>query len=325
MKSVRWGILGAGRIAQAFVRDFPLLENAELIAVASGDEQRAKSFASKYGIPVTMSHEAMYVSGEIDAVYISTTHNFHYQHALQCLLNGKAVLCEKPITVNDSQFRHLARVAAEKKVFLMEAMWTCFLPAIQKAKEWIKEDRAGKLTLFQCDFGFVMNPDPNGRLFNPQLAGGALLDLGVYPVALAGYFTGQVPQKILASGTFTNTGVDETLAIIMQYHGITASLSTSLTAQLSNAVRIYGDNGFIEIPVFWKASSASLYDKEGGMQETFEDGRSSHGFIYEMQHANDLILAGELQSPLMTHERSNQTQEALIEIRRQVGLRYPGE
>jgi predicted dehydrogenase len=272
-----------------------------------------------------MSHEAMYVSGEIDAVYISTTHNFHYEHALQCLLNGKAVLCEKPITVNDRQFRHLARVATEKKVFLMEAMWTCFLPAIQKAREWVHDQRAGRLTLFQCDFGFAMNPDPNGRLFNPQLAGGALLDLGVYPVAMAGYFTGQVPKKILASGTFTNTGVDETLAIILQYGGITASLSTSLSAQLNNAIRIYGDRGHIEIPDFWKASTASLFDKEGNMQETYEDGRSSHGFIYEMQHATDLVLTGELQSPLMTHQRSNQNQEILMEIRRQVGLQYPGE
>jgi predicted dehydrogenase len=325
MNTVRWGILGAGRIAHAFVRDFPLLQNAELIAVASGDEERAKNFALKNGIPVTMNHEAMYQAAGIDAVYIATTHNFHYEHALQCLMNGKAVLCEKPITVNDRQFRHLARVAAEKKVFLMEAMWTCFLPAIQKAKEWVDDQRAGKLTLMQCDFGFAMNPDPTGRMYNPMLAGGALLDLGVYPVAMAGYFTGQAPHKILASGTFTNTGVDETLAIILQYQEITASLCTSLCAQLSNAIRIYGDKGFIEIPTFWKASTASLYDKDGGMQETFEDGRNSHGFIYEMQHANDLILAGELQSPLMTHERSNQTQETLMEIRKQVGLHYPFE
>lgn len=325
MKTVRWGILGAGRIANAFVRDFTLMENAELVAVASADENRAKAFAEANGIPQALNYRALYESNDIDAVYIATTHNFHYEQVLECLQHGKAVLCEKPITVNDQQFKQLAKVAAENKVFLMEAMWTYFLPAVQKAKEWVNEKLIGEIRLLQSDFGFAMEKNLEGRMYNPRLAGGALLDLGVYPVSMAYFFTGLRPETIQASGTFTETGVDETLSIILKYKNGTASLCTSLITQLGNATRIYGEKGFIEIPNFWKAGSASLYDKEGNLLESYDDGRSSHGFIYEMQNANDKILGGQLQSDIVPHSRSNEVQETMTEIRRQIGLKYPFE
>jgi len=325
MNIVRWAILGAGKIAHSFVRDFPLLEHAELVAVASSNRQRAETFAAECKIPQAMDYEQLYNSSSIDAVYIATTHNFHYEQVLQCLLHGKSVLCEKPVTVNDSQWKKLASTAAEKKVFLMEAMWTYFLPAVQKAKEWVDQKLVGELQLIQSDFGFAMGKNPLGRMYNPELAGGALLDLGIYPVAIARFFTGVEPLKIHATGTLTETGVDETLSISLQYDNCTASLCTSLSAQLCNATRIYGNLGFIEIPAFWKASSASLYDKEGILLESYQDGRSSHGFIYEMQHATDMILSGSLQSPVMDHCVTNGIQETLTEIRRQIGLKYPFE
>ncbi len=325
MKSVRWGILGAGKIAHSFVKDFPLLENAELVAVASSSAERAARFAAETNIPQALSYNELYNSRDIDAVYIATTHNFHYDQILQSLLHGKHVLSEKPITVNDEQFSHLAQVAAEQQVFLMEAVWTYFLPAIKKAKEWVDEKRLGEIRLLQSDFGFVVEKKLAGRMYNPKLAGGALLDLGIYPVSAAYYFLGQLPKTIKASATFTETGVDETVAIILQYENLLATLSASLISHPLNSTRIYGEKGYIEIPTFWKATTATLYDRDGNLLESYDDGRTSHGFIYEMQHANEKILAGELQSDIIPHSRSLAIQQTLTEVRRQIGFKYPFE
>ncbi|CAN5672607.1 Gfo/Idh/MocA family oxidoreductase [soil metagenome] len=325
MKTVRWAILGAGKIAHSFVKDFPLMQNATLVAVASSDPERAKHFAAECGIPAWLTYEELYNNTEIDAVYIATTHNFHFEQTRQCLLHGKAVLCEKPITVNASDFKTLMALAKEKQLFLMEAMWTYFLPAVQKAKAWVDEGRIGKLKVIQSDFAFAMEKKPEGRMYNPKLAGGALLDLGIYPIAMTYCFTGTRPEKVITTGTLTETGVDETIGMLFQYGDITATLFTSMVTHMVNTTRIFGEAGYIEIPEFWKAKQARLIDKDHKLLETFDDGRSSHGFIYEMQHANDMILAGNLQSPIMPHSRSNDIQETMMEVRRQVGVVYPFE
>ena len=322
---IRWAILGAGRIANAFAKDFPLMQNAELVAVASSDKERAGNFAKEYHIPKALNHDELYNSDEIDAVYIATTHNFHFEQALKCLQNGKAVLCEKPITVNDTEFKKLMAVSREKHVFLMEAMWTYFLPAIQKAKQWLYEGRIGKLKVIQADFAVPMEKNMEGRMYNPNLAGGSLLDLGVYPIALAYYFIDKVPGKIVASGAMTNTGVDERLAMIFQYGDVTATLFTSFITRMDNKFRLFAEEGCIELPYFWKAGSAKLYDKDNNLKETFEDNRTSHGFIFEMQHANDMILEGKIESNVIPQSRSNNIQETMMEIRNQIGLKYPFE
>lgn len=322
---IRWAILGAGKIANAFAKDFPLMQNAELAAVASGDKERAANFSKEYHIPKAISHDELYNSNEIDAVYIATTHNFHFEQALKCLQSGKAVLCEKPITVNDSEFKKLMAVSKEKNVFLMEAMWTYFLPAMQKAKQWLDEGRIGKLKVLQADFAFPMEKNIEGRMYNPNLAGGALLDLGIYPIAMSYYFTNTVPAKITASGILTNTGVDERLGMIFQYENCTADLFTSMVNRMDNTFKLFGEDGYIEIPDFWKAGSVKLFDKEFNPVETFEDNRTAHGFIFEMQHANDMVMAGNIESPVIPHSRSNDIQETMTEVRKQIGLKYPFE
>lgn len=322
---IRWAILGAGRIANAFAKDFPLMQNAELVAVASADKEKATNFAKEYNIPKAISHDELYNSDDIDAVYIATTHNFHFEQAMKCLQNRKSVLCEKPITVNDSEFKKLASVSKDKNVFLMEAMWTYFLPAIQKARQWLDEGRIGKLKVIQADFAFSMEKKLEGRMYNPNLAGGALLDLGVYPVALAYYFTNAVPEKITASGALTKTGVDERLCMIFQYENFTADLFTSMVSRMNNTFKLFGEEGYIEIPDFWKTGSARLFDKEFNQVEIYEDHRTSHGFIFEMQHANDKILAGNIESDIIPHSRSNDIQETMVEVRKQIGLKYPFE
>lgn len=322
---IRWAILGAGRIANAFAKDFPLMQHADLVAVASSNKERGAIFAKQYNIPNVLSHDQLFNSEEIDAVYIATTHNFHFEQALKSLQIGKSVLCEKPITVNDTEFKKLMEVSKEKNIFLMEAMWTYFLPAIKKAKQWLNEGRIGKLKVVQANFAVPMEKNMEGRMYNPNLAGGSLLDLGVYPIALAQYFVGRVPEQIIASGAMTDTGVDERLGIIFQYRDVTATLFTSFVTRMDNKFKLFGEDGCIELPYFWKAGSAKLFDKDNNLKETFEDNRTSHGFIFEMQHANDLILDEKIESPVIPHSRSNDIQEAMMEVRNQIGLKYPFE
>jgi predicted dehydrogenase len=155
-REIRWGMIGAGHISNAFIKDFQLMKNAELVAVATSDHNRGKAFAEKHNIPIACTYQELYDSNKVDAVYISTTHNYHYEQSLACLKSGKAVLCEKPITVNITECNELIKVAKAQNVFLMEAMWTYFLPAINKARQWIDEGRIGKLKVIQADFGFAM-------------------------------------------------------------------------------------------------------------------------------------------------------------------------
>lgn len=323
--TVRWGILGAGNIAHAFVNDFKWMERASLVAIASADPLRAKAFAKRYSIPEAMSYDDLYRHKEIDAVYIATIHHLHFEQVLECLHSGKAVLCEKPITINDNQFKILANLSKQKKVFLMEAMWTYFLPAIVKAKRWIDDDRIGKIKVIQADFAYPMNRVTQAKLFDRNLAGGSLLELGIYPIALAYYFTCRDPEKIMSTANLTNSGVDEQLAMTFQYVDATASLFSSIVTRMTNTGRIFGEKGYIEIPDFWRAIECKLFDHQFNLIESFQDNRTSHGFIYEMQHANNCILEGEYDSPIMPHSRSYSIQKSMTEIRTQIGLKYPME
>lgn len=323
--NVRWAILGAGKIAHKFAQDFAATERGALVAVAARDKVRAQEFAAQYNIPNVYTYEALYKSAAVDAVYIATTHNFHYEQALACLNNNKAVLCEKPVTINDGEFKKLAAVAKEKAVFLMEAMWTFFLPAFQRAQAWLQEGRIGALKAIQADFGFAMPYDPQGRLFNPALAGGALLDIGVYNTAVATFFTHNKPDTIAAIGVLGKTGVDETTGILLKYGAVSASLLCSIVTRLPNKARLFGETGSIEIPYFWKARSATLFNGEYEIVETFDDSRSTWGYNFEIQEATDAIRNGALESRIIPHATSALLQEIMTEVRRQIGFTYPME
>jgi predicted dehydrogenase len=324
-KKIRWGILGAGHIAQSFVKDFPLLQNAELVAVAARDKERAKVFAAAHNIKLAYSYDELYNCNEVDAVYVSTTHNFHFEQSKQCLQHSKAVLCEKPVTINDTEFKELAALSKEKNIFLMEAMWTYFLPAIIKAQQWVNEGRIGELKVIQADFAFPMEKNIEGRMYSPILAGGALLDLGVYNVALATLFMNRKPDSITATGVLTQTGVDANTAMLLNYGDTVATLCTSMVTRMTNKLRLFGEKGYIEIPEFWRAKTVTLYDNDYQVTEAFDDERTSHGFIYQMQHATDKILNKEIESNIIPHKRSNEIQEIMTEVRRQIGVRYPSE
>jgi predicted dehydrogenase len=207
----------------------------------------------------------------------------------------------------------------------MEAMWMYFLPALQQAKAWLDEGRIGTLKLIQADFGFAMPFEPEGRLFNPALAGGGLLDLGVYALAFANYFTSSKPDGIAASGIIGSTGVDETTTVALQYPTFVASLTTSITTRLRNKALLFGDAGFIELPDFWKAPAATLYNGEHEVVETFKDDRTTWGYNFEIQEATDAILNGALESTVVPHATSLHLQELMTEVRRQLRFKYPME
>lgn len=324
-KKVRWGIIGAGNIAQSFIKDFPLVKNAELIAIAASDKERAKLFAATHNIPLAFTYEELYKCDEVDAVYISTTHNFHFEQSLKCIQHGKAVLCEKPITINDAECKQLTALSKEKKVFLMEAMWTYFLPALIKAQHWVNENKIGGLKVIQADFSFAVEKNLTGRMYNPQLAGGALLDLGVYNVALATFFMNRKPESITATGILTQTGVDATTTMLLNYGNTVATLCNSMVTRMANKLCLFGETGYIEIPDFWRTRSCKLFDKDFNLIEVYDDERTSHGFIYQMQHATDKILANEIESNIIPHQRSIEIQEIVTEVRRQIGFKYPME
>ncbi len=325
VKKVRWGILGSGSIANQFAIDFKAVKNAEIVAVASPNSDHAKRFADKFSIPHILTIEELYNSDQVDAVYIAVPHNFHFEHSLACMKHGKAVLCEKPITLNDTEFKKLARVANEEQVFLMEALWTYFLPAIKKAKEWIEEGKIGSLQLIQADFSFYSEFEPLGRLYNPMLAGGALLDIGIYPIAFASYFMNRKPDEMKVSAIIGDSNVDEFIGMIFKYGEVSSLLFSSLRFNSPTKGILTGDKGSIEIPDFFKARSAQLYNADHQLVKSFTDKRKTIGYNYEIQEATDCIINKCLESKIVPHSRSNELQEIMTELRKQINLKYPME
>lgn len=234
-------------------------------------------------------------------------------------------MCEKPITINDTEFKKLATFANEKQVFLMEAIWTYFMPALKKAKEWIEEGRIGSINVIQADFCFLAEYNPLARLFNPMLAGGALLDVGIYPIAFSLFFMNRKPDVVKVSAIFGDTKVDEFIGMIFNYGDVSALLFSSLRFNSPKKGIISGDKGSIEIPDFYKPVSAQLYNAKHQLVESFTDQRITIGYNYEIQEVTDCILNGSRESKIVTHARSNELQEIMTDVRRQINLKYPME
>ncbi len=315
MEKVRWGIVGAGRIAVTFADDIKLVDNAELVGVAARQLDNAKAFADKHQIANAYDgYQALFDDPSIDAVYIATPHNFHLQNAVDAMAAGKAVLCEKPLTANAEECRRLIAAAAENSCYLMEAMWTWFLPAIRKALEWVEEGRIGALKHIKADFGYPLPYNPELREYHKDLAGGALLEMGVYPVALAELFMGESPQRIRAIGRQAPNGVTDDLVFTFNYRDCVATLGTSFRCKLQNWAYIIGEDGYIAIPDFWRASQCHLYRLDERIL-SYQDHRTSNGFNFEIAAACDDILAGRLQSRVIPLETSLNIQAHMDQVR----------
>ena len=320
MSKVRWGIVSTGRITHQFVQDFAYVPNGEVVAVASRSLESANEFAGEYGIPRAYADYAqMLEDPDVDAVYVATPHTLHYQNTIDAIQARKHVLCEKPFTVGVREARNLFHIAEQSSVFVMEAMWTWFLPAIQKAREWVEQGRIGRLRQVKADFGYPLLPfDPGRREYNAELAGGCLLEMGIYPVALAWLFMQRDPVDIQVTAHRAPNGVEDDVAMLFDYgdesDGAVATLGTSFRSKLQNWAYIIGEDGYIAIPDFWRASESSLYHLDTRVDH-FDDGRKSLGFNYETVAANEDILAGRQQNSLVSWANTIRFQEHMERVK----------
>jgi predicted dehydrogenase len=246
-KNIRWGIIGLGNIANKFAEDLATIENAELVAVASRSQEIADDFAKKYNSKKAYnSYLDLAKDAEVDAVYIATPHSFHKEHAILCLKNKKAVLCEKPFAMNLQEVEDMIAIAKENNVLLMEALWTYFLPHYTYVLESLKNEKFGKLLKLEADFGFSRAFDNDSRLFKKEVGGGSLLDIGIYPIFAALSTLGK-PNSIKADATFFDNGADSECNMTFNYNDIKAVLKSSLLEETGTQATFTCERGIIKI------------------------------------------------------------------------------
>jgi len=325
MTNTRWGILGPGKIAHKFAQDLTNIPNAELYAVGSRSMDRAQSFADTYQIPHAFgSYHDLAAFDPLDVIYIATPHNGHFENTLMCLGQGKAVLCEKPLAINGREVNQMIKEAQQQGVFLMEAIWTRFLPQTHYVLDLISQGMIGEVHSVKADFGFPAPYDPQGRLFNPNLGGGALLDIGIYPLFLSLLILGK-PTDIKASAVMAPTGVDVEHGILLTYETNTCA---HLHATLRNLTRseafIYGTEGYIQIHTRWHEPPGTVTlvrGEERPMVKDFPD--SSNGYRYEALEVMNCLEQGKKESDQLPHQFSRDLMELLDTVRVRMGLVYP--
>ena len=315
MSKIRWGIVGAGRIAHTFAQAMPATDNGVVQAVAARSGASAHAFADQYGIASAHEgYEALFADPDVDAVYIATPHTSHLQNASDALQRGKAVLCEKPVTVNAAECQQLIETAGESSTYLMEAMWTWFLPAIRTAKEWVDAGRIGKIIRIHSDFGYPLEYHPDTREYDARLAGGCLLEMGVYPVALTTLFAERDPDSMTVVSRHAPNGVEDDVVATFDYPDFVATLGTSFRAKLRNWAYVVGDAGYVAIPNFWCASECQLWVLDD-MVDSFDDGRKTNGFNYQIDAVNADLAAGRTESTIMPLSASLSFQSQMDRIR----------
>ncbi|MEZ0540983.1 Gfo/Idh/MocA family protein [Fibrella arboris] len=325
----RWAILGLGRIAHKFATDLMTLPDADLVAVASTDQARAEAFAAHYPRPdgslprALGTYEALLpLADDIDVVYIATRHVYHRANTLLCLNGGLAVLCEKPFGMDIGDVNQMLDVAEARQTFLMEALWSRFMPTIIQAKKWIDEGAIGKVLTIKADFGFKADYDPDKRLFNKELGGGSLLDIGIYPLFIS-YLINGMPATIIASATLAPTGADEQCGMVLTYSsGAMAVLNSTFMANTENLALIYGTEGTIRIQGRFHESTVVTLEKPDAGPVTNTYDRSTHGYDYEAQHVMNCLNEGFTESPLWRHVDSRNLMTLLDDVRKAAGISY---
>lgn len=328
-KKIRWGILGAGRIAQKFASDLKLVEDAEVFAIASRGQSNAAIFADLYPAALQYdNYEDLVQNPEVDIIYIATPHGLHYEHTLLCIQHGKAVLCEKAFALNVRQAREMISTARARKVFLMEALWSKFIPSWQKMMEMIANGKLGEIKNVLINFGFIPQEPVADRVFNPSLGGGTLLDIGVYNIFYALSVLGR-PDHIEASMTPAATGVDEQCAVLFRYkNGAMAQLFSSYSTHLATEADISGSKGRIRLTHRFYTPDATLefYPGRADTKTTIPvQPTEGWGYHYEARHAGECLRKGLTESSVMTHADTLVLMETMDEIRRRAGLRYPAD
>lgn len=329
MNRIRWGILACGKIAKKFAADLKLVGDGELVAVASRDLERAKQFAAEYPAKYIFgSYEELVNCDEVDAIYVASPHSHHHEHTILCLNHGKAVLCEKAFAINHHQAKEMIDLARSKKIFLMEALWTRFLPHYLKVREMIAEGKLGELKGVLANFGFKPPEPVSPRLYEPALGGGSLLDIGIYPVFLAQSILG-VPDSITAKMDPAYTGVDEQCSMVFHYkNGMTASLFSTLASNLETDADIFGTKGRIRLTNrFYEPSATIQYYPDIITSRTIIsiEKEPGWGYQHEIRHVNECLQKGLTESPVWTLDDTLNLMKTLDAVRNIIGLKYPVE
>jgi predicted dehydrogenase len=326
---IRWGILGCGRIAGKFAEDLALVPDAELTALGSSDLGKAQAFARRFPARhLHGSYRELAANPEVDVIYVATPHAMHHENTLLCLRHRKAVLCEKAFAINHRQASEMVATAREEKVFLMEALWTKFLPHYRTTMEMIASGRLGKVRSVLANFGFQPTDPVPDRLYNPALGGGTMLDIGIYNVFLAQSVLG-VPDGISASMTPSHTGVDAQCAVTFHYRdGAIAHLFSTFLSNLATDADISGDAGRIRLTTRFYEPSATVEYYKGTVDTRAVvpvEKRKGWGYLYEIEHVHECLRQGLTESPVMTHLDSLQLMQTLDRIRMAAGITYPAD
>jgi predicted dehydrogenase len=325
---INWALAGTGRIVSKFLIGLGAA-GGRAAAVFSRTQEKAQDFARQNGVEKAYdNYERMLEDPDIDVVYIGTPHTSHKDLAVRALKAKKAVLCEKPCTINAGELKEMIQVAKENKTFFMEAMWTRFTPPLAKVREWLSAGLIGEVSMVEANFGFNAPFNPEDRLFNPDLGGGALLDAGIYPLSMISLaFDGKKPEDIKSQMFFGKTGVDEQTLAILSYSGHRmAYAASSIRTSFNNDVWIYGSLGKIHIPNYIWARNAELLINDNEHKELFTtENFISNGYNYEAEEVMHCIREGKTESEIMPWDESLVIMETMDRIRAQWDFRYPGE
>lgn len=325
-KRTKWAIMGTGTIANNFAKGLSVLPEAELYAVASRSKDKAEEFGNIYGASKMYgSYEELVQDKDVDVVYIATPNTAHKDNAILCINNGKAVLCEKPFTINAKEAEEVIKLAREKEIFIMEGMWSRFFPVMETLRKWMEEEVIGELRMVTADFGFRREGPMEERKVSPQRGGGALLDVGVYPIAFASMIFGGAPKEITGLTSIIDTGVDEQSSMLLGYEGgKMALLSCAINTPTPKEARIIGNKGSIHIPNFSRATTATL-EVIGEEPVTVEIPLEGNGYNYEAAAVMQCLNEGKLESELMPLDETLAIMKTMDELRGQYGIKFPTE
>ena len=324
-KTIRWGIAGPGKIAHQFAEDLKLVSNGELMAVGSRNYERANSFAKEHGAEFSYgSYQELFESDEVDVIYIATPHTSHAELSIAAMQHGKHVLCEKPLAINQKDVERMLSTARTNEVFLMEALWSRFNPSIRALLEHIERGDIGEVKYIHADFAFYsLDRSEEGRLLNPALAGGSILDIGIYPIFLAYLILG-VPEKLLAVSNFYKTGVEIQTSMIFAYKNAQAILYSGLNSKSEMKAEISGTEGSIFLDPRWHETEGYSIEKNGRL-EHIEMPTIGKGYTYEIEEVHHCLLNGLKQSDLWSFENSLDLIRLMDEIRDQSKVTFPFE
>jgi predicted dehydrogenase len=323
-RKIKWGILGAGRIATSFATCLKEVSDSELLAVGSRDLLKAQKFATDYNIPRSYgSYEELVSDSDVDVIYIATPHNLHLENTLLALNHNKHVLCEKPLGVNQREVKIMIEKAGEKHLFLMEALWSRFLPKIIKTKELVESGEIGEVKLITASFCFKSNYGPENRLFNKDLCGGTILDIGIYNIFLSLLILG-MPKSITAMAGISDQGVDNSCSYTFKYDDeALAVMHSSFMATSPAVAEIHGTKGKIVLEHRWFTPGKIKLIHEDGSEETFEFESKSNGYQFEVQEVTDCILKGKTQSDQWSLNDSLKLVQLMDSVRKECGIVYP--